>query len=272
MAHRNGKAVRELREKLRERFGFQQFRPGQAEAVHAALDGRDTLVVMPTGSGKSLCFQLPALELVGTTVVVSPLIALMKDQAEQLRRRGVEVATMNSTLPAAEERAAESAIAAGSKEFVYTTAERLARPEFRAVLKKQPIDLFVVDEAHCISEWGHTFRPEYLVLGEAIDDLGRPPVLALTATATRDVVDDIRRQLRIPEAEIVHTGFYRRIYCWKCLLSRGKPKNAIASWNSCAGGKGLALFTPRRSRPLRNWSISLVNRESRQVVTTAGWP
>ncbi len=198
-----------LREKLCEHFGFRHFRPGQLEAVRAAMQGRDTVVVMPTGSGKSVCFQLPALELEGTTIVVSPLIALMRDQAGHLEELGVAVATMNSTLSEGQARRLEAAIARGRMEFVYTTPERLARPEFRDLLRGRLIDLFVVDEAHCISQWGHDFRPEYLALGEAVDDLGRPPVLALTATATRDVLDDIIAQLRIPEAVIVHTGFYR---------------------------------------------------------------
>jgi ATP-dependent DNA helicase RecQ len=199
----------ELTRKLREHFGFRSFRPGQRRAVESALGGRDTVVLMPTGSGKSLCFQLPALALAGKTVVVSPLIALMKDQADALRQRGVTALAMNSTLSASEVREANEAIAAGRVEFIYTTPERLADPEFRALLKRSPTDLFVVDEAHCISQWGHDFRPEYLELGEAIRDLGHPPVLALTASATPEVIDDILRQLDIPDAEVVHTGFYR---------------------------------------------------------------
>jgi ATP-dependent DNA helicase RecQ len=198
-----------LRRMLRDHFGFRTFRPGQEQAVQAALEGRDTIVIMPTGSGKSLCFQLPALALEGTTVVVSPLIALMKDQADALQERGVEVAAVNSTLSAREHRDAQEAIRQGRAEFVYTTPERLANPDFLDQLRRTAIDLFVVDEAHCISQWGHDFRPDYLGLGDAIDRLGRPPVLALTATATPDAIDDIRRLLHIPEAEVVHTGFYR---------------------------------------------------------------
>ncbi len=200
----------ELTRALQERFGFRRFRPGQRQAVESAIRGRDTLVLMPTGSGKSLCFQLPALELPGTTIVVSPLIALMKDQADALRRRGIRVAVVNSTLTPREEAEVLAEIAANRVEFVYTTPERMGRPDFRALLRSlDRIDLFVVDEAHCISQWGHDFRPEYLALGRAIEELGHPPVLALTATATRDVIDDILEQLDIPDAEVVDTGFYR---------------------------------------------------------------
>ncbi len=198
-----------LTKKLRVHFGFRRFREGQAEAVHSALSGRDTIVVMPTGSGKSLCYQLPALELEGMTLVVSPLIALMKDQADALARRGISAVAYNSSLSASKRRRAEQAITSGTIEFLFTTPERLADPAFRDLVKQRPIDLFVVDEAHCISHWGHDFRPEYLNLGVALNDLGRPPVLALTATATDDVVADIRRLLTVPDAELVHTGYDR---------------------------------------------------------------
>jgi ATP-dependent DNA helicase RecQ len=198
-----------LTSKLREHFGFRRFRPGQEKVVRSALSGRDTLALMPTGSGKSLCFQLPGLVMEGSTVVISPLIALMKDQTESLAEKGIRAIAFNSTMSPRERQEAEEVVARGGKEFVYTTPEQLANREFRSLLRRAAIGLFVVDEAHCVSHWGHDFRPDYLELGTVIDELGRPTVLAMTATATDEVVDDIVRQLRIPDAEIVHTGFYR---------------------------------------------------------------
>ncbi len=184
-------------------------RPGQQDVIDSVLDGKDTLAIMPTGSGKSLCYQLPAKILPGTTIVVSPLISLMKDQLEKLHELGIHAAQVNSSLSADEEREALDGIRTRRHEIVFCTPERLAQAEFLAVLKEIDISLVVIDEAHCISQWGHDFRPAYLEMAASIEALDRPPVLALTATATDDVVADIAKQLGRPKLNIINTGIYR---------------------------------------------------------------
>ena len=198
-----------LRRSLRETFGFDELRSGQHDVITRVLAGRPTLAIMPTGAGKSLCYQLPALHLQGTTVVVSPLISLMKDQAGKLEEAGVAAEQLNSAQKASEQDASMERIADARSDIVFATPERLADPEFRAALAAQGVALLVVDEAHCISQWGHDFRPAYLEIGAAIEALGHPTVLALTATATAEVVDDIRHQLGLPDLEVVNTGMYR---------------------------------------------------------------
>jgi len=198
-----------LRRSLRDTFGFDELRSGQHEVITRVLAGRPTLAIMPTGAGKSLCYQLPALHLRGTTVVVSPLISLMKDQAGKLEEAGVAAEQLNSAVKASEQDASMERIADSRSDIVFATPERLTDPEFRATLAAQGVALLVIDEAHCISQWGHDFRPAYLEIGAAIEALGHPTVLALTATATAEVVDDIRHQLGIPELEVVNTGMYR---------------------------------------------------------------
>jgi len=193
---------------LRERFGFDQFRPGQREAAAAVLEGRDLVAVMPTGSGKSLCFQLPAILLEGTTVVVSPLIALMKDQVDVLRSRGLPASAVHSGLAGSERAAAENDLAAGRLRLVYVAPERLASAAFRSVLVRARVARLVVDEAHCVSQWGHDFRPDYSRLGELKKELG-VPAAAFTATATPEVRADIARQMRLSDPLEIVTGFER---------------------------------------------------------------
>ena len=195
---------------MRGTFGLDEFRPGQEDVIRSIVNGRDTIAVMPTGAGKSLCYQLPALHLPGITLVVSPLIALMKDQTDKLQALGVRARQVNSAVEATELRDALSAIDAGEVEFVFATPERLEDPEFIDLLQQHHVDLFVVDEAHCISEWGHDFRPAFLSLGAAIKSVGAPPVLALTATATERVLDDISKQLALRDPLTFNLGIYRR--------------------------------------------------------------
>ncbi len=194
---------------LRKVFGLRQLRPGQHEAMTRVLRGLNTLAVMPTGAGKSLCYQLPATLLRGLTVVVSPLIALMQDQCERLNVLGITAVQLNSALDAQTVRAAQLALEQGRVRVVFTTPERLADAAFQAELKRQRIALLVVDEAHCISQWGHDFRPAFTEIGTVLPELGSPPVLALTATANEDVMADIARQLRIPAVGILSESSYR---------------------------------------------------------------
>jgi len=190
-------------------FGFREFREGQEEIVRAVVDGEDALVIMPTGGGKSLCYQLPALILPGITLVVSPLIALMKDQVDALRQRGIPAAFLNSSLSLSEQREVLRKMREGRLKLVYIAPERFRSESFLNTLCSISISLFAIDEAHCISQWGHDFRPDYYRLGQVLDSLGRPKVLALTATASPSVRTDILRCLKIPHARVFVAGFAR---------------------------------------------------------------
>jgi ATP-dependent DNA helicase RecQ len=194
---------------LVDRFGHTNFQKGQWEPISAVLGGRDALVVMPTGSGKSLIYQLPALMLPGLTVVVSPLIALMKDQQDKLAAHGVDALAMHSHLTDTQARDLAERVGEGGGEILYLTPERFKDRDFFERLLTRTVSLFVIDEAHCVSQWGHDFRPDYLTLGSVVKRFGRPPILALTATATAEVRADIARQLGMNDPQFTVTGFAR---------------------------------------------------------------
>src|SRR5579862_2165973 len=194
---------------LSERFGHTDFQPGQWPSIQAVLSGLDAIIVMPTGSGKSLVYQLPSLVLPGLTVVITPLIALMKDQHDKLIAQRVDSVAMHSHLTDRETREAHRQVADGEGQILYMTPERFKDREFFDRLLSRKVSLFVVDEAHCVSQWGHDFRPDYLMLGSVAQRLGRPPVLALTATATSEVRHDIGRQLSLRDPYVTVTGFAR---------------------------------------------------------------
>jgi ATP-dependent DNA helicase RecQ len=200
----------DLDQTLSDRFGFADFQTGQREVIERVMRGESTLAILATGAGKSLCYQLPALLLDGTTIVVSPLIALMKDQIDMLSERGItESACFNSSLSDEQETRARERVRSGLVKILFVTPEKLEDDQFLRILRTLHVPLFVVDEAHCVSAWGHDFRPAYLGLGSVIQALNSPTILALTATATPAVREDILSQLGIPSAKPIVRGFDR---------------------------------------------------------------
>ena len=202
-------AIDRAREKLQEIFGFEDFLDGQEGVIEQILSGRDGSVVMPTGGGKSLCYQLPALCRGGVTLVVSPLIALMKDQVDALEERGVAVTLINSTLTWNEQKERLEGMKNGAYRLVYIAPERFRASSFMSALSDVKIEMVAIDEAHCLSQWGHDFRPDYMRLGKALEDMGRPQCVALTATATPIVREDIRGVLNLREPFESISGFER---------------------------------------------------------------
>src|ERR1700732_4756001 len=198
-----------IRSTLKNTFGFDTFREGQETIIEKILEGKSALAVFPTGGGKSLCYQLSALLLDGVTLVISPLIALMKDQIDFLHDRDIPAARLDSTLESDEVRRIDADLQADRLKLLYVAPERLSNERFIQKLRRLRIALLVIDEAHCISEWGHNFRPDYLKLSRLARSLRIQRVLALTATATPTVAGDICREFEIGRDAFVHTGFYR---------------------------------------------------------------
>ena len=221
----------EARTLLRGRFGYPDFRAGQTDAVSAILAGRDTLVVLPTGGGKSLCYQVPALLLDGLTVVISPLISLMKDQVDALVARDLPATFINSTLSAAESSERLARVLRGDVKLLYVAPERFDTGRLAERLREVGVRLLAVDEAHCISEWGHDFRPSYLRVRDVREKLGAPPTVALTATATPEVREDIAKQLHLRDPALILTGFDRTNLTYHVVAAKNddaKDATAIA--------------------------------------------
>ncbi|HEY8811596.1 MAG TPA: RecQ family ATP-dependent DNA helicase [Candidatus Dormibacteraeota bacterium] len=226
---------------LHDVFGLESFRAGQVEVVEAQLAGRDVLSVAPTGSGKSISYWVPALLAEGLTVVISPLIALMKDQVDRLRELHLKAAYINSSLSRADQQETLRVARLGGLQLLYVAPERLSRPGFLDRLAETRITRFVVDEAHCISSWGHDFRPDYRFLGRALEACGGPPVGAFTATATPEVREDIVRSLGLREPLVSVTGFNRPNLRLEVVRPRGQKEKlaALRSRLDPAGGRAL---------------------------------
>ena len=255
-----------LKKLAKARFGVTTFRPGQPELIEAVLAGEDALGILPTGAGKSLCFQLPSLVLPKATVVVSPLLALMQDQQEKLAEADIDAAKLDSTLTASDERSLTEEIREGEHKLIYVTPERLENPEYIQLLKARGVSLFVVDEAHCVSQWGHDFRPAYLALRDARRQLGDPPVLALTATATQDVIADVSQHLGMTAPHIVSTGIDRPnlIYSVHPAVNRQRKLARLAELIEAERGSCVVyVATIREANELLPW---LVEREPSGAV------
>ncbi|HEX8160446.1 MAG TPA: RecQ family ATP-dependent DNA helicase [Pyrinomonadaceae bacterium] len=249
---------------LHEHFGFAEFREGQREVIDSILEGHDTVVVMPTGGGKSLCFQLPALMREGATVVVSPLIALMKDQVDALRARGLPATFVNSSIDFEEQKERIRSLRRGELKLVYVAPERFRSTHFVEALQSANVSLFAVDEAHCVSTWGHDFRPDFLRLRHAIEQIGRPQVVALTATATPYVRADIIEQLGLREPRAFVSGFDRPNLSLRVVhTQKDREKITHIRALAAAGGSGIVYASTRKSveqvaRRLQDAGLSVV--------------
>ena len=240
--------MQELAAALRQHFGYESFRKGQEAIVRSVLSGRPTIAILPTGGGKSLCYQLPALLLEGTTVVVSPLVALMKDQVDALRARGIAATFINSSLADSERQERQAALRRGEYRLVYVAPERFKSPSFLAAMEQVAVPLLAVDEAHCISAWGHDFRPEYQKIAQARDALGAERVLALTATATPEVRRDIADALELRDPKVFVAGFDRpNLFIEVLRVSGDKDKLGRLVAIARGGGPGIVYAATRKN-------------------------
>ena len=232
---------------LKKYFGYDEFRPMQKEIIEAVYDRRDSLVLMPTGGGKSICFQVPSIGLPGTGIVVSPLISLMKNQVDGLRANGVKAAFLNSSLSLPEQRAIEDDFFNGNLDLLYVSPEKMITPDMNALLSRVKINLFAIDEAHCISSWGHDFRPDYTLLSFIKRQFPDIPVLALTATADKITRNDILKLLAIPEARQYIASFDRPNISLEVRPGQQKRQQIIKFIQSKPGESGIIYCLSRKS-------------------------
>ena len=228
-------------------FGYSSFRPHQKEIIEEVLEGKDVFVLMPTGGGKSLCYQIPALHRIGTAIVVSPLISLMKDQVDALRANGVNAAQYNSTLSEAEARSTLSALHNGELDLLYVAPERLMSKEFLERLQSIPVALFAIDEAHCVSQWGHNFRPEYVQLGRLRQLFSDIPLIALTATADSQTREDILHRLGLKNAKCYSAGFDRPNIRYT-VVDKHKPFDQLSAFLAAHSGEAGIVYALSRKR------------------------
>src|SRR6476620_395677 len=235
-----------LKSKLKEVFGYSQFRGNQEVIINNIIEGNNTFVIMPTGAGKSLCYQLPALILPGTAIVISPLIALMKNQVDQLTAFGVNAQFLNSTLSKSEMNKVKKETISGAVKLLYVAPESLTKEENLEFLKKANISFVAIDEAHCISEWGHDFRPEYRRIRGIIDQLGNLPIIALTATATPKVQLDIQKNLQMDEASVFKSSFNRTNLYYEVRPKHKTKKQLIKYVKTHKGKSGIVYCLSRK--------------------------
>lgn len=250
---------------LQDVFGYHQYREGQQAVIFAAMAGRDSLVIMPTGGGKSLCYQIPALVKKGLTLVISPLISLMKDQVDQLLANGVKAACLNSTLTFEAQHQTWQAIRAGQLHLLYVSPERMLMPDFIAQMQSQPIRLIAIDEAHCISQWGHDFRLEYSKLGRLKQDFPHVPMMALTATADKTTRDDICQRLGFIQPW-VHLGSFDRPNIRYTLLEKYKPFQQLCAFLRNKQGQAGIIYCQSRKKV-----DALVNKLNQHLYRAAAY-